>query len=287
MSPAAQDAALATLLRDYVQATERLQDTHATLQREVERLRQELASKDRELERKRRLAALGELAAGVAHEIRNPLGAIQLYSDLLRSELPEDASARDILNKLDAGVRAIDAIVQDTLALAPRRSDLEPRELAPILADARELCCEHLRRTRTEVRMTSPAEPIFVQAEPQGLRRVLTNLIVNAADASPAGSEVEVLTTAAPTHVTIRVRDRGSGISAELLDRIFDPFFTTKDFGTGLGLTIAHRLCEAYGGELTARNRRGGGAEFSLQLPRVWEPKSTDNNNIARPCGVA
>lgn len=115
------DQVLGGVLREYLAVTGRLQQTHAALQGEVERLRQELASKDRELEVRRRLAALGELAAGVAHEVRNPLGAIRLYSDLLRDQcraLKLDP-ALQLLKKIDAGIQAIDAVVQDTLALVP------------------------------------------------------------------------------------------------------------------------------------------------------------------------
>jgi signal transduction histidine kinase len=106
-----------------------------------------------------------------------------------------------------------------------------------------------------------------VRADADGLQRVLINLIVNAAEASPAGRTVRVKVQAeAPGEIEIRVLDEGVGLPDEIRHRIFDPFFTTKDHGTGLGLTIAHRLIEAYGGRLRADNRPEGGAVFSITL---------------------
>lgn len=259
---------IGAVLREYMAVTERLQHTHETLQREVMRLRDELASKNRELEVRRRLAALGELAAGVAHEVRNPLGAIQLYSHLLRKTCAEVEPALALIEKIELGIRAIDGVVQDTLALAPRPGRLMPRSLETILQEAADVCRQSLaaRDVSLVLHITDPT--VQVLAEGDGLQRVLVNLIVNAAEASPAGSTVEVC-VAAPgvEEVEVAVVDQGSGLSDEVLERLFDPFFTTKEHGTGLGLTIAHRLVEALGGRLTARNRREGGAEFAVVLP--------------------
>jgi signal transduction histidine kinase len=109
-----------------------------------------------------------------------------------------------------------------------------------------------------------------VRADADGLQRVLINLVVNAAEASPPGRTVRVEVAAgADAEVELRVIDEGSGLTDAIRDRVFDPFFTTKQHGTGLGLTIAHRLIEAYGGRLSARNRPEGGAEFLVVLPQV------------------
>jgi signal transduction histidine kinase len=259
---------LGVVLQDYMAVTNRLQQTHETLQREIVRLREELASKDRELEVRRRLAALGELAAGLAHEVRNPLGAIQLYSNLLRQHCGRLEPAVELIEKIEAGVQAIDGVVQDTLALAPRDGRGAPRPLRDIVEAAVDNCRPALAERGIElvVRLKRPDVPVC--AESRGVQRVLINLLVNAAEASRSGCTVYVQADAPRQgRVAIRVLDEGSGLADEALDRLFDPFFTTKERGTGLGLTIAHRLMEAYGGGLSGRNRPEGGAEFTVVLP--------------------
>jgi len=265
------DDELGAVLRDYLNVAERLQRTHEALQGEVVRLRRELASKDQELERRRRLAALGELAAGVAHEVRNPLGAIQLYSGLLRNECLANGgipAAVELIEKIEAGIRAIDCVVQDTLALAPRRSNLAHHRLRSIIEDARDVCLGTLRTEQVTLETHYDDPAICVRADEDSLQRVIVNLIVNAAEASPANDRIVVhVGPEGEQAVEVRIRDNGPGLPAEVLDQIFDPFFTTKKHGTGLGLTIAHRLVEAHGGRLSAHNRPEGGAEFVVILP--------------------
>lgn len=262
---------LSGVLREYMEVTARLQGTHQALQQEVVRLRKELAGKDRELELRRRLAALGELAAGVAHEVRNPLGAIQLYSGLLRKHCRAHqlGPALQLIEKIEAGIQAIEAVVQDTLALVPRDRRLTALRLADVIQRVRDATLKTVTvcRVRLEVRLAD--DSLCVRADQDGLQRVLINLIVNAAEASPAGRTVWVAADAADDQVLVRVLDEGPGVPDEIRDRVFEPFFTTKQQGTGLGLTIAHRLIEAYGGRLTVANRPAGGAEFVIALPRA------------------
>ena len=263
---------LGAVLREYMQVTDRLQRTHETLQREVIRLRDELASKNRELEVRRRLASLGELAAGVAHEVRNPLGAIQLYSGLLRRECRQVAPALDLIAKIEAGIAAIDDVVRDTLSLAPRPGRLAPQRLEQTLHNVRDLCQQKLAERQVSLHIELADERVCVLSEGDGLQRVLVNLVNNAADASAPGSMVEVrVGPPEDGEIELCVLDEGVGLSNEALDRLFDPFFTTKEHGTGLGLTIAHRLVEALGGRLMARNRPHGGAEFVVVLPSAGE----------------
>lgn len=259
---------LGSVLREYMDVAGRLQRTHEALQGEVARLRRELALKDRELELRRRLAALGELAAGVAHEVRNPLGAIQLYSDLLRSQCQarELGPALRLIDKIEAGIQAIDAVVEDTLALAPRDRQLHGCNLQVVLAGLEE-AAQRVLRAR-EVRLVVPTLPekVLVLADDSGLQRVLVNLVNNAAEASEPGQAVELAVDVAPDAVRLTIDDHGLGLPDGIRERIFEPFFTTKENGTGLGLTIAFRLVEAFGGELAAENRPGGGARFTVTL---------------------
>ncbi len=276
------------VLREYMDVTRRLQCTHETLQREVLRLRHELESKDRELELRRRLASLGELAAGVAHEVRNPLGAIQLYSGLLRSECRQLAPAQKLLDKIEAGIRAIDDVVQDTLALAPRPCRLERRPLAEIVQRAADFCLNvfHRRGVTLDVELSPPE--LQVVADTEAMARVLVNLLANAAEVARAGTIVRLRACGDEAGNTrISVLDEGPGLPPEVLDRVFDPFFTTKEHGTGLGLTIAHRLVEAHGGELTARNRTGQGAEFIITIPSGADRHSSETGQAAGCCDAA
>lgn len=287
--PASSTDELDQVLREYMNVTRKLEQTHTTLQQEVVRLRHELASKDQELERRRRLAALGELAAGVAHEVRNPLGAIQLYSNLLRSRCESYDPALELIDKIEAGIRAIEDVVQDTLALVPRGKELHPRRLSAIVEKARDVCLQKLQPREIALAITLDVPEVCVLAEEQGLQRVLVNLLANAAEVSPQCGHIE-LHASAPVDglVAIRVRDEGPGLADEVLDRVFDPFFTTKPDGHGLGLTIARRLIEAYGGSLTAGNHLTGGAEFVIQLPLGDETQRSDESRMQeRQSGAA
>lgn len=258
---------LGGILREYTEVAARLQRTHETLQDEVTRLRDELASKDRELERKRRLAALGELAAGVAHEVRNPLGAIQLYSGLLKRACREAPAAIELIEKIEAGVHAIDGVVKDTLALTPSGGRFATTSLRDVLAAAADVCRAGFEQRGVTLRLECDLEDARVYADVAGLQRVLVNLISNAAEASAAGREVVARLDRLDSSIRIQIIDNGCGIPVEVLDQIFDPFFTTRPNGTGLGLTIAHRLIEAHQGSLTAANRPEGGAVFTIVLP--------------------
>lgn len=261
--------ALSDVLREYMHVTERLQATHDTLQHEVGRLRAELATKDAELERRRRLASLGELAAGVAHEVRNPLGAISLYSGLLRTELHDGArdSALTLLAKIEQGVRAIDGVVRDTLALAPSHGRTNPVPVSELVEDAVSVARAVFERRAVALTVPAADPHLVVDGHRDGLQRVLVNLLHNAAEASAAGTQVTLRVSEAAEEVRFAIEDEGCGLDPDVLDRIFDPFYTTKDHGTGLGLTMAHRLIEAHGGTLTAQNRADRGAVFEIRLP--------------------
>jgi len=263
---------LAAIIASYNEVTDKLKTAHERLTREVVRLREQLDQKNRELARKERLAALGEMAAGVAHEIRNPLGGIQLFSSLLERDLKDRPKLGALAAKISNGVRTLDGIVGDILAFAgPADVQLEPVELAPLLAETLDLIAPQ-RRARQVTMHVDPGEfAAIVQASPVHLQRALLNLVLNALDAVQTGGNVWIGCGPDQTDewVILEVADDGTGVSPELSQRIFDPFFTNKDTGTGLGLAIVHRVAETHGGSVRVAARNGGGAVFCLSLRRA------------------
>lgn len=264
---------LVSILRTYNDVTERLKKSHETLWVEVARLRAELEEKDRALQRSERLAALGQMAAGVAHEIRNPLGGIGLYASLLERDLTELPSQQQIARRISAGVQSLETIVRDILSFA---GDAAPRFVEVRLGDVLDSAMVQVG-ARVEVgaiglSVDKELGDIELWCDAAQVERALLNLLFNAFDAVGEGGRVWVrrgAVTEGSGLASIVVEDDGAGIDPGCLQRIFNPFFTTKDHGTGLGLAIVHRIAEAHGGSITARNRTPTGASFVLSLPLV------------------
>lgn len=260
---------LAGIISAYNEVTVQLKNAHDALGGEVRKLRVELEDKNRELARRERLSALGEMATGVAHEIRNPLGSIQLYASLLDRDLSALPESQKLVRKISAGVHALDRIVGEVLDFAGR-CDPDPRVVAlePAIRKALEAAGAQAHRKNVELRMDSSLGRCEVWADPTQFEQAILNLVLNGIDAVESGGKVHVAAeSACGDRVRVQVSDNGPGIGAQTFDRIFNPFFTTKDSGTGLGLAIVHRIVEAHGGRVTARNREEGGACFTLELP--------------------
>jgi len=263
---------LAAIISSYNQVTDKLKNAHERLGHEVRLLRERLAQKDRELARQERLAALGEMAAGVAHEIRNPLAGIQLFSSLLERDLKDRPKLRELAGKISNGVRTLDGIVGDILAFAgPADVRLRPVTLAPLLGEVLELVAPQQRARRISLHLDADHFEVVVQASALHLQRALLNLIFNALDAAGEGGNVWLACREGGPDgwVCLEVADDGPGVPPELSERIFNPFFTSKDSGTGLGLAIVHRVAEAHGGSVRVTPRQGGGAVFTLMLRRA------------------
>ncbi|NLF30921.1 MAG: sensor histidine kinase [Planctomycetes bacterium] len=260
---------LAEVIAAYTEVTERLRGSHDKLAAEVSRLRGELASKNRQLERRSRLAALGEMAAGIAHEIRNPLGGIALYAGLLGRQLADRPESLALAGRIASGVRRLDLIVNDVLAFAGEiHPEMRPVCLASVVASAAELAAGRFEQSGT--RLVCEVEDGLITADAALLMRAISNLLYNAADAAGEG-EVRLRATIGRQAVEIEVADSGPGIDPAVLEKIFDPFFTTKDAGTGLGLAIVHRIVESHDGRLHVSNAAApeglGGARFCIVLP--------------------
>ncbi|MEM6457875.1 MAG: ATP-binding protein [Planctomycetota bacterium] len=261
---------LADVFRAYSAVSERLQASHEALQEEVARLHTELAAKNAQLERSKRLAALGEMAAGIAHEVRNPLAAIQLYAELIGADLQEAnhdtlAPAADHTRKIADAVRGLSGVVQDVLSFAqtvePQPRTLDAAEVLQRVVDEQRPGIES-RRIEVVIEVKRPR----LHADPDLLHRALVNLVRNAVEAVADREERRLTLTADAGRLT--VADTGPGLPAGVADRIFNPFFTTRSTGTGLGLAIVHRIVDAHGGAVSVTNdARHGGAIFTLELP--------------------
>lgn len=277
-------ADLATIIQAYNDVTERLKRSHEALAREVCRLREELHAKNKELQRRERLAALGEMAAGLAHEIRNPLGGIGLYVSLLERDLADSQAPLEILRKISSAIRNMDAIVRDILAFAgDAEPKLQPVGAAKILQGVLEQVAPKADALGIRIEMNSTLEGVTLNCDAAQTERALVNLVLNAVDAAGPNGNVWIRRDDRRRSnglCYIAVDDDGPGIAAERLHRVFDPFFTTKDTGTGLGLAIVHRIAESNGGAVSAGHRNGGGASFVLSVPLA-----RDNQEQLSPAG--
>lgn len=222
------------------------------------RLEQHAAQLQRELDQKRRMALLGEVSAAIAHEIRNPLGGIQIYVERLRRDLGGDAERTAICDKVLEAVRKLDRFVENILTYA---GDVRPRRVRIRLRDVLERAAD-LAGGGVRVADSDAGE---IEADPVLLERALINLMRNALE---AGGPVDVEARREPDGVVVRVLDRGPGIAPEVRQRLFTPFVTTKAGGTGLGLPLALKMIEAHGGRIGVADRvPPPGTVFEIRLP--------------------
>lgn len=215
-------------------------------------------------ERQRQLASLGEMAAVLAHELRNPLAALKGHAQLLVEQLPAGSRTHDKANRVVSEAERLEALSEDLLSFV-RTTTIEPRDINPaeLLSD----CVATVDDPRIEL-AAAPA-PARWHLDPERMRQVLCNLLRNALEASPSSGRVLVSVRGEGRELLFCVRDFGKGIRVADLERIFEPFYTTRAQGTGLGLPIARRLVALHGGSLTAENAPDGGAVFCIRLPAV------------------
>jgi signal transduction histidine kinase len=261
----------AAVQQAYAELEHRMQERTAALDREMaERRRLE-----HEAQRAQHFALLGRLAAGVSHEIRNPLGAIFLHVDLLEEELrePSPGSAAVLpaaLAEIKAQLARLDDLVQDYLSLV-RVANIErmPRDLGAAVQDwAKEW--QGLAAARgVTLQLEGVADLGQTLMHESTLRRAVLNLVQNALDAMLQGGTLTLVGKRTAAQVQLQVRDTGSGISAEHLPKIFEPLYTTKPGGTGLGLYIMQEILAAHGGQVTVESVHGQGTTFTLTLPRA------------------
>jgi signal transduction histidine kinase len=254
-----------------------LREQSAKQRRAAEQLSEAMAQvreAEEAVRRSDRLAALGQLSAGLAHELRNPLGTIKASSEMLLPRVSaENEVAREMAGFIASEVDRCNSLITRFLEFArPLGARLETADLAQILD-----------RAVAQVEREAPGVAIYKNYEPEippfpidgeMMERVFYNLVLNAAQATAAGGAVTVKTRAAGGAAEVAVIDRGSGIAPKDIDSIFNPFFTTKPQGTGLGLAIVSKIVDGHGGKITVESEPGKGSIFRVLLPMERGPSA-------------
>jgi signal transduction histidine kinase len=221
---------------------------------------------DESLRRAERLKTLGEMAAGMAHEVKNPLAAIRSSAQILRdrTEGKEAELAGIVVSEVDR----LDKVVKDFLEYArPARLEREPVRLTQVLESCMELLAPVVREHSVTINRKWPAGETAVGGDPNQLRQAFLNLMLNAIQAIPPGGFIELAVKQSGRETRVVVHDNGPGIPADKLRHVFEPFFTTKAGGTGLGLAIAQRIVAEHGGRLLLESETGKGTTATVILP--------------------
>jgi signal transduction histidine kinase len=254
------------------------QQVHGVIE-EIERVVGQLQQREREMHHAEQLAALGQVAAGVAHELRNPLTSVKM---LVQTGLEGNTGlAADDLSIIEHEVRRMESCIQTFLDFArPPRCERRRTDLGDRIRRALALIEGRARRQKVELVCDLPPAPILVEIDPEQIQQVLLNLLLNALDAMPGGGVVRLSVSPVPWRsagdnghadlgqaLEVRIQDTGPGIAPHIRARLFEPFVSSKETGLGLGLSICKRLVEAHGGVIDGDNSREGGAVFRFRLP--------------------
>jgi signal transduction histidine kinase len=240
-----------TMVRQLRQSTEELQHLYQT-----------------QMSRAEHLATLGEMAAGLAHEIRNPLAGIAGVIEIIGHELPPSSPSREVLQEVRQEVRRIQDTLSDLLEYArPRRPQVHLADLNATVEHSVSIARQQVLSRPIQIDFAPAAGLSPVEHDPTQIHQVLLNLLLNAIQAIPAEGRIGVSVVSEDHFAVIRIADSGRGISPEVLPNIFRPFFTTKGHGTGLGLSLAARITEDHGGRIQVESQVGKGTVFSVRLP--------------------
>jgi two-component system, NtrC family, sensor histidine kinase HydH len=235
-----------------------------------------LRKSEREVLRAEQLAAVGQMAAGMAHELRNPLTSMKILVQAAQGQAGGEGGARlgnRDLAVLEEEITRLEQLVRSFLQYArPPLPEKKILDLRSVVGEVTELAARRAARVGTQLAYEPPPEPARAEVDPDQFRQVVLNLLLNALDAQASGGAIRVELANGPDGwLSLRVEDTGCGLPAALGSRIFAPFVTTKATGLGLGLSICKRIVEEHGGEISGANRPEGGAVFTLRLPGARE----------------
>ncbi|MBI2931273.1 MAG: HAMP domain-containing protein [Planctomycetes bacterium] len=251
-------------------ADTRLHDLNASLERRVDEKTRELKTAQMQIVRAEKLASVGRMAAGVAHELNNPLTGVLTFAHLLARKMPKESQDFADLQVIINETNRCSKIIKDLLQFSREaQSDRKPERINNVIRQTLPLL-EHqaeFQNIQIRLELDEALPPIVIDAAQ--IKQVLMNIIQNAAQAMPNGGALTIATSARAGSVAVRISDTGCGIPPENLEKIFDPFFTTKDpgKGTGLGLAVSLRLAENHGGTIDVASEVGKGSTFTIVLP--------------------
>lgn len=255
------------LAKTFNQMVEKL----AVKQRDLEKTIKKLKETQQELLQSEKLASVGRLASGVAHEIGNPLTSVLGHTEILRKKLKDDKILLDLVERTKSETERIHRIIKDLLQFSrPPTSQIEDVDVHRVIQDSLNLVTVQKGFKGIAIDLSPRDDVPPVRGNSDQLQQVLINILINAADAMPQGGSISIRTAEEDGWVTISIKDTGEGISAQDLDKIFDPFYTTKSpaKGTGLGLSISLKIIEDLGGRIKVESKRGKGAEFTIFLKK-------------------
>lgn len=232
----------------------------------------------KEVETNRHLAAIGKLAAGVAHEIRNPLSSIKGFATYFGKRYRDSPNDRQTAEIMVQEVERINRSITQLLEFAkPMAVELKTADIGELVSHSLKLVEQDLAKQKISARVNVDPGRTRVQTDPDRMNQVLLNLYMNALAAMDAGGTLSVTAMASQDNLEILVKDDGCGMDPAVLSQIFDPYFTTRSDGTGLGLSIVHRIVRNLGGSIRAESEAGRGSRFIIRLP-VGEPGTTPEN---------
>ncbi|HUI57456.1 MAG TPA: ATP-binding protein [Bryobacteraceae bacterium] len=231
----------------------------------------ELQDSFERVKRAERLSAAGQLSAGLAHEIRNPLASLAGAAGVLRRGQVPDQTRLECVSIIEKECERLNQLLSQFLDFArPRPPQYREADLRSILEPVADLAAHAAGSKQVRIRLDLAPELPAIECDPEQIKQAVLNLLINAVHASASGGEVVVAVRASNGRISIQVQDQGSGIEPEHMNRIFDPFFTTKEAGTGLGLSVVHQIVEQHGGTIAAEPNLPRGAIFRITLPR-WQ----------------
>jgi len=234
---------------------------------------------ENEIELSRRLAAIGRLTSGVAHEVRNPINAIMVHLEVLREKIKQiDPESRRHMDVIGSEIQRLDRVVQTLVDFTkPVELRLNDTDLRRIVEDVSVLAAPEASRHGVTVTCDMPPDPLTIKADADLVKQAVLNIAMNGIQAMPGGGSLHLVAHRDDTSVEVQVRDQGPGIPPEIRDKIFNLYFTTKKTGSGIGLAMSYRVMQLHNGSMEFESQPGHGTTFLLRFPAAEQVRSASS----------